>query len=151
MPLKTVIQRVCMVGQCPSIWTLIMKLLMPKYLTRREFLGSRPLNFSKFSPHTFHLEKKTEVFSDFISAHPGKEESRSRKKRMTLARGMLVNSPQCAVNAWEATFLTQVWGLIIKNSMCEAKRPKNFKKKQEVEVRFCMYQQSSNATLQETC
>ena len=63
-----------------------MKLLMPKYLTRREFLGSRPLNFSRFSPHTFHLEKKTEVFSDFISAHPGKEQSRSRKKRMTLAQ-----------------------------------------------------------------
>ena len=42
-------------------------------------------------------------------------------------------------------------GLIIKNTMCEAKRPKNLKKKREVKVRFCMYQQSSNATLQDTC
>ena len=39
-----------------------MKLLLPKYLTRREFLDSRPLDFSRFGPHTFHLEKKTEVF-----------------------------------------------------------------------------------------
>ena len=35
---------------------------MQKYLTRKKFLGPRPLNFSRFSPHTFHLEKKIEVF-----------------------------------------------------------------------------------------
>ena len=35
---------------------------LQRYLIRKEFLGSRPLIFSRFSPHTFHLEEKTEVF-----------------------------------------------------------------------------------------
>ena len=36
---------------------------LQRYLTRREFLGLNPLIFRRFSAHTFHLEKKTEVFS----------------------------------------------------------------------------------------
>ena len=40
------------------------------YLTRTKFLGLHPLIFKKFSPHTFHLEKKTEVFSAERSRKP---------------------------------------------------------------------------------
>ena len=48
------------------------------YLSRTKFLGLHPLIFKRFSPHTFHLEKKTEVFSaegsskqHFFRLHPG--------------------------------------------------------------------------------
>ena len=50
---------------------------LQRYLTRREFLGFHPLIIRRFSPHTFHLEKKTEVFSaegsskqHFFRLHP---------------------------------------------------------------------------------
>ena len=62
-----------------------MKLLISTF-TRRKFLDSRPLNFSRFSPHTFHLEKKIEVFLISFPRTQGKKSPGVEKKRMTLAQ-----------------------------------------------------------------
>ena len=53
---------------------------MQKYLTWKEFLDPRPLNFSKFSPHTFHLEKKIEVFLISFPRTQGKKSQGVEKR-----------------------------------------------------------------------
>ena len=53
---------------------------------KKGILRFAPPELQQVQPTYFSSWEENWSFSDFISTHPGKEESRSRKKRMTLAQ-----------------------------------------------------------------